>query len=632
MGRLKTRDGVSPDAEALLHSELALQRDARVRLVDRSAFERVLDERARSGLTDAPAAEQAARLAGADRLLLGRISAEKGGGVRIDLLGVDAETAEVLAAATGVSDGASSLGAAVEEAVGSVLAGLRGPGRLVPAQAGQRVREARLYLESAHAASMTYAMSGNLAVIEFAEMAYLVARDNPQVVGEIVRTLSLCTRYEYGSSAKLKKRIAEVADRIVKPFPEIAVSPPVLLARAQAHAAGEDFEAAYRLIRQFAEAYPNRLDAEARRVLGECHLKLGRPREALAALAGNDNHFLSLQLRLRAYRALGDEEQEFALMDTMTHRQLGELLERYLELLAKRKGAAAAVGYIELSLKRDSWLSARPDIRLFLARYSLAAGDRAEAAALCQQLWDEGQKNGWSSLYVSDSRAFKERVEALRREAGASEETWLKARELQAFPASCALYLQPLGQLDTNLLEHTRASVQDFFGARTVVLPALALTKDDPSYHQDNNKYDAARLLPDTLKRLRVPSDALAVVLVTRETIFADGYAWTYSRRVGCGLLCSYSVWQNKSRGHRETSLRNSVIGNISNTLLKRRGRFPCITAGTGDAGSSAKQKFAYCAGVQAEYRALDLEAEQRRVIGRFREAGAKIVPPPPGQ
>jgi tetratricopeptide (TPR) repeat protein len=619
------KDNPNLSAELRLRAEIALQSDSKVRLVDRTAFEKILGEQTMGVLSDARDAGRAARMVGADHLLLGRVTAERGNGFRIDLLCVDAVTAEVLSAVTARSHSQDSLGSDVEKAAVSLLAALRTPSRLSAALSDQRTREARLYLETACADAKMHALSGNLAVIEFAEMAYLVARDSPVVVGEIVKALRTCNCYENRTSVKFKGQVAEVADRIIRPFPDVARSADVLLARAQAHAAGGNFEIANGLIRQFCEAYPDRMDADVRRVRGECLLGLGQPRDALAALAKDDDHFRTLLIRLRAFRALGDEEQEFALMDTMTHFQLRDLFARYLELLAKRKGPKSAVEYIDLSMKRDMWLSARPDIRFLQAKFSLRAGDQARAAGLCQQLRDEGQSNNWTWFYVSDNRAFKAQLESLKQETGASEEMWLKACEVQPFPAECALYLQPLGTVDTNLLERTRASVQTFFGARTEILPMLVLTKEERSYLKESNKFDAAQLLPDTLKRMSVPGDALGVAIITRENICADGYSWIYSRRVGCGVLCSYYVWMKQSQKVREICLRNSVIDNMSLTL-GLKGRFPCITAGTGDSTSSMKKKFAYCPDVQKQYKSLNLADEQRRVIEMFKTAGVTIV------
>lgn len=611
-----------------LRAEAVVQKNARNRLVDHTALDAVLKEHAAAGLNDTSDFGRVSRLVGADRVLLGLVSAEKDKSLRVDLLAVDAQSTEVLAAVTARCATHDALGQELEKAVGALLAAVGAPTPLVPASAEQRVREARLCLESAAADANAMALSGNLAVLDYVEMAYLVARDNPEVIRAIIKTLSRCTVSESGITQSTKGSLAQVADKIVSPYAEIANAPDVLLARAQAHVAGGNFEAGYRLIDQLAKSCPDRMDDDVRRVMGECHLELGRPREALACLGKGDDHFRTLQMRARAYRALGDEAGEFAVMNTMTHNQLRDLLVHYLELLAKNKGPKAAVDFINESMRNDSWLSPRTDIQFLLAKYSMAAGDRPGAAKICQRLWEEGQSSNWNWFYVGDCQAFKKQLEELKAQAGASEEKWLKACEIQPFPPTCAMYIQPLGSLDTNLLEVVRAGMQAFFGARTVILPALELTTDEPSYIKASNKYDAGRLLPDTLKRLKVPADALAVAMVTRENICADGYAWIYSRRVENGVLCSYFVWLRQNQKVREICLRNAVIDNISNTL-KLMGRFPCITASTGDDTSSLKKKFAYCPDVQAKYKALDLEDEQRKSIKLFKAAGATIVPKP---
>lgn len=615
-------------AELRLRAEAVVQQDTRVRLVDHAALDAVLKEHVSAGQDDGADFGRVSRLVGADRVLLGLISAEPGTSLRVDLLAVDAQSTEVLAAHTSRCATPDALGQEVEKAAGALLKSVSAPSALAPASAEQRAREAHLCLDSAAADAGTGSLSGNLAVMEYAEMAYLVARDNPEVIGAIVKTLSRCTVAKHAMPKAVKVRIAEVADKLIRPYPEIADSPEILLARAKAHVASGQYASGYRLIDRYAKAYPAQMGEDARRVMGECHLELGRPREALACLDKDDDHFLALQIRARAKRALGDEAGEFEVMGTMTHFQLSELLGRYLELLAKNKGPGAAVAFINESMRKDAWLSPRTDIQFLLAKYSLAAGDRAGAALLCQRLWDEGKANNWSWYYVDNNATFKKQLEELKAQAGESDEKWLKACEVKPFPAACALYIQPLGTLDTNLLEQTRASVQEFFGARTEILPVIELTKDEPSYIKESNKYDAARLLPDTLKRLKVPADALAVAMVTRENICADGYAWIYSRRVKNGILCSCFVWLKQNQKVRQICLRNSVIGNISNTLALK-GRFPCITASTGDATSSLKMKVAFCADVQEKYKALDLSEEQLKSLELFKAAGATIVTKP---
>lgn len=626
--RLKKPDGSSFDrTEVVLRTELALQKDTRAKLVDRSSFEQVLDEKTRLALDEAYAAEQGARLAGVDRLLLGRISAFKKDGVRIELLGVDTRTAEVLAGTVKECENTADLGSAVEEAVGELVASMRVPRHFAPALAATRAQEARFYLEMAQEDAQTHAFSGKRSAIELAEMAFLVARDDPRVVGEIVQTLARATIYEdIDTSVTMKKLMAETVDRIVKPYPELESSAPVLLARADMHTEGRDFEAAAKLIQELREKHPAQFTKEARRVAGLCLLENGQPREALDVLEKTDQHYKTLRIRLRAYRALEDEASEFKLMDTLTHFQLGGLEERYLELLAKHKGPQAVVDWLESSIDQDNRRSSRPDVRFNLAKHNLAAGNLRKAALQCQALLDEEKNGGWNGRFVHNPQAFKEQLLAMKEKAGTSEDMWLKACEVRPFPDKYAIYLQPLGESDPNLMEYVRNGVETFFGARTKLLPVLELTKEEPSYQQENNKYKAAQLLPDTVKRMHVPDDALAVVIMTREVIHAGGYGWIFHRRDGYGCICSYSMWQKRNQKTRELSLRNQVIA-VMTLPLGLRGRFPCITGGGADTNASMQKKFAFSPEIQAKYKSLDLEDIHQRALEWFRKSGATIIP-----
>ena len=610
-------------------AEAALQQDGRVRLVDRVAIEATLKEHALAALGESSAYAAASRLVRAERVLLGSVSAGDGEALRIDLLAVDTATAQVLAAATGTCAGKEAAGDQLANSVEGLLAALREPVALKPAGAAQREREARLYLGSAQKDVTARSLSGQMAVVDYAEMAYLVARDNPAVIGDIAKTLSRCNNFNTGMPKVLKRRIAEVADKIVAPYPEVANEPEVLLARARAHVQGGGYEAAIRQLEQFTKAYPDRIDVYVQQAMGECLLETGRPREALVWFADSTYHYRTLEMRLRAYRALGDEKAEFELMDAMTHLQLRELMVRYIELLAKRRGPQAAVDYIDGLLRKDqNMFGMRNDVQFLLAKNTLAAGDRKRAAALCQRLWDVGKANNWNWFYVGDRKAFTRQLEELRAQAGESDETWLTAGELQPFPPRCKLYIQPLGTLDTNLLEKARAGVEAFFGAPAEILPALELTREERAYHPVNNKYEAYPLINDTLRRLRVPADALAVAMVMREHLYSGGWDQVQSRRNDTGILISYFGWLRHKPVEREKLLRNTLIMNISNQL-GLAGVFPCISAGAMDDTSPLLEKFAYSPEMQALYKKLDLAAEQEKAVRQFRKAGATIVEKP---
>ncbi len=616
-------------SEMALRAEKVLQQDRRVRLVDHTALEAALREHARAALDESSGYGSLSKLVGAERVLLGSVGAGKGETLRLTLLAVDAATAQVLGAVSGVSATKASVGDELEKMAQALLAAAREPVVLTAADAALRVREASLYLTTARSDVVARSLTSQMAVIEYAEMAYLISRDNPRVIGDIAKTLSECNNYVTKTPIEVKRLIAEVADKVVAPYPEVANSADVLLARARAHVAGGSYEKAYRLLSQYEKAYPDKIDVYAQQAMGECLLKTGKTREALAEFGDSTYHYRTLQMRVKALRELGDEAAEFELMSTMTQYQLRELLGRYIDLLAKRKGPQAAVDYIQGLLREDQRsIGMRNDIQFQLAKYTLAAGDKKRAAALCQRLLDVGKANNWTYFRVGDSKAFKKKLEEMQAQTGPSDEVWLKAREIQPFPATCALYIQPLGDIETNMLDKARSGVQEFFGARTEILPSIELARDASYYRKESNKYDSFYVIKAVLPRLKVPSDALAVAMVTRENLCDGGYTWVQYKRDNHGILISCFMSQKQAPSLRVRLLRNLLITTISHQL-GLRGVYPCIAAGTRDDISALFEKYAYSPEVQPVYAALDLAAEQRKWIDEFRKSGATIVERP---
>ena len=615
--------------EMALRAEAVLQQDRRVRLVDHTAIEATLREHTLTSLDESVGYGSVSKLVGAERVLLGSVSAGNGEALRITLLVVDAATAQVLGAVSGVSATKALAGDELERLVKSLLVTVREPVALTVADATLREREARLYLNTALADVVARSLTSQMAVIEYAEMAYLVSRDNPRVIGDIAKTLSACNNFVTKTPKEVKRLIAEVADKVVAPYPEIADSADVLLARARAHVACGSYEVAYRLLTQYEKAYPDKIDVYAQQAMGECLLQTGKAREALAEFGGSTYHYRTLQMRVKALRELGDETAEFELMSTMTQYQLRELLGRYIDLLAKRKGPQAAVDYIKGLLHEDQRSNGmRNDIQFQLAKYTLATGDKKRAAALCQRLLDVGKANNWTYFRVGDSKAFKKKLEEMQAQTGPSDEVWLKAREIQSFPSNCALYIQPLGTIETNMLEKARSGVQEFFGARTEILPVIEIARDVSYYRKESNKFDSFYMIKDFLPRLKVPADAMAVAMVTREMLCDGGYTWVQYKRDNHGILISCFMSQKQAPSLRARLLRNQLITTISHQL-GLRGVYPCIAAGTRDDISALFEKYAYSPEVQPVYAALDLAAEQRKWIEEFRKSGAAVVERP---
>lgn len=382
-----------------------------------------------------------------------------------------------------------------------------------------------------------------------------------------------------------------------------------------------------------------RRDPELLRIeAAERYLKRGKAREALDILAPvkvlDSNRGFNVTL-IRAAACCMLEGNCRRVLDAtepgrftcLMHscKELEENLLRYCAHTAKHGSPQAAAELVRAAMSLDRWMSPRCDLMMLEAEYRFQGGDRKGAASLCQSIWDDGTANNWKWINVADNNALRRRLTSLREKVGPGEERWLTGREVRPFPPGCRIYLQPLGESDAKLMADVCERVEAFFGAKAGVLPALPLSKRDPSYLPATDAFNADRLRPEALKRLRVPEDALAVVMVTRERIGTPHIPWIISQSDGNGHLISTCKWREWSHYWQLMALGKCVISLVSRQL-GLRGYYPCVTSGMGHADVMRRVKFAYAPDIQEAYRALDLEAAQRRSVEAYREGGAEIV------
>lgn len=307
--------------------------------------------------------------------------------------------------------------------------------------------------------------------------------------------------------------------------------------------------------------------------------------------------------------------------------ELYQKLLLYCSHAARNGSPSAAANLIELAKYLDSWISPRCDLQLLQAEYYLKGGDKREAAVLCQRLWDDGEENSWNWSDVDDDQRFKLKLASLKEKAGASDEKWLMAREIRDFPTNSSFYLQPLGDVDANVIEEVRANVQSFFGAPAKVLTAMPLTHRERSFMVQEGRYDADHLRPDMIGKLRVPADAFSVVLITGEKMGTEHIGWIYSQSSENRHLISSFMWRDWHRHWQVVTLSRAVVSAISNQL-NLRGTFPCVTTGSGDYDAIRRAKFAYSPEIQEKYRAVDLLAAKSKSIEDYKAWGATIVDP----
>ena len=615
--------------ELRLRVELALQNENKIKIVDHAAIEKIVKEHAMAKLMDVPHFGHISQLVGADYMLLGSIhvSTDK---CTIELMAVDSRSSEILSAAI-QSVPKDKLGDVIERLSLDVFATLAPPHPLVPSTVEQRRREADFYLYMLDVEEGALSSSGMMCMAEYAEMAYLVGRGNEAVMRDIVIAVGNFCLSRIKWDKPFKQGLNVFAEKLLEAYPKFMADSEIILSRAAACVGEGNFDKARALIEKYYAQEPASKEERARWVMGEVLLAQGKASEAVRYLNEADDDMTHMKcLAVRIYNSLKDEDRELGALSRLSYKRLfdEELYERYLALLAKKKGDNAVVELLEATIKRDSWFSEKVFVRLLVAEYSLKAGNKDRAARICQQLLDDGRSHQWRWDDVADSASLKRRLEVLQSQAGQVKESWLKACEIQSCPTNYAIYLQPLGDVDEKLLKKIQSAVKGFYGAKTGILPSIALSRDKDYYVASRNQFNAPLVLVDVTRQIKLPDDALAVVMIMRESMFADGLRWSYMRRQERLLLVSYFMWASDAPAQCELALRNSVVADVALTMNVRGGEYPCITSSSDNAHSILRKKFAFSEPVQLKYKALDLAAEHEKNIDFFRKAGATIVSP----
>lgn len=615
--------------ELRLRAELALQNDNKIKIVDHAAIDKIIREHTMANLMDVPHFARISKLVGADYMLLGTVHVNKDE-CTTELMVVDSRSSEILSAVT-QSSLKDKLGDVIERLSRDIFETLAPPHPLVASTAQQRMREADFYLYMFSVEESALSSSGMMCMLEYAEMAYLVGRGNETVMRNIVLAAGDFCLSREKREKPFKQGLNVFAEKLIEMCPEFMTDSEVILSRAAAYAGEENFDKARSLIEKYYAQEPASKDVRARWVMAESLLAQGKAAEAVRYLDEIDDYMTHIQvLAVRIYNTLKDEDRERGALSRLSYKRLFDegLYERYLTLLAKKDGDRAVADLLEATMKRDSWFAEKVFVRLLVAEYGSKAGNKERAARICQQLLNEGKSHQWRWDYVEDNVSFKRRLENVQRQAGQVKESWLTACEIQPCPTNCAIYIQPLGDVDQKLLAKIKTAVKDFYGAKTEALPSIPLSREKDYYVASRNQFNAPLVLADVTRQIKLPDDALAVVMIMRESMFADNLRWSYMRREGRLVLVSYFMWASDGQAWCEIALRNSVVADVALTMNVKGGEYPCVTSGSDNAHSILRKKFAFSEPVQAKYKALDLSAEQQQNIDFFRKAGATIVSP----
>ena len=639
-------------------AEITLQKEeARVKLVDRMALEAVLKEHAIGGLRNEADLRKISRLVGAERALIVLASSTgQRDEVQVDVLALDVVRTEVLSAVMRRC-GKDDMLKAIEESVAECVTALGVPSALASATPAQRAKEARLYIDTA---KKNFERENDniaaLTVMEYAEMVYLLARDNREIMYDITHFIANKNeswgRQLRKDSILAKGEVSQFIRRVQGQYPDIGAKDNGSWAyyAAQSFASDKDYAAAKQIAENALKAKPKKaLEETLRRVIAEYHYSNGDYRRALECIKGDDDGYTRLA-RVKITQALKDEDAEFAAMSKMSSgdyffysyyfecpEEWGgmdkNLWFRHLELLEKRKGPAAVCAFIEknMNMYRPALES---HIKYELAKYHMRAGDKKKAAEIAHALLDQGRWAEWQIKNVE----FRKLLEEMVAQAGDAAEApvWKKASELKEIPKAFAFYIQPVGEVRPQLLEAVRSGVEEFFGAKAILLPTFELSRDAPYYIKANNRYNARLLTEEVKRQMKLPSNALSAVMVMEEELFspeAGISCWSYSYD-WFTIITSVRTWTvPHDAKSQETSMRNLAIACISkSTFLVGYGDIPCITSRMQSSMEVSFAKFGYSPMVQPLYMKVDFAEKNRKMIELFRESGATIVEPPQGQ
>ncbi|WP_269523022.1 hypothetical protein [Coraliomargarita parva] len=273
---------------------------------------------------------------------------------------------------------------------------------------------------------------------------------------------------------------------------------------------------------------------------------------------------------------------------------LGQILERNLsprELLDTLK-------------QLDREFQNMPVVQWHLLKAELKLDLNEDAALRAQMLLKRKAIGQYGFSNEKDYRAWLQKI------AGAPS-PWLKANEIRAIPEHYHMYLQPVGEIDLELLDAAADMASRFFGTRIIIRPAIPEPTQRDVYTNDLSGYVGQTLLRYLASARKPPEDAINQLFVVNRRFLVYGRGQVRDLyRMGLGTVISTDLLQShiSDEGERTRRLAAMIIRHFKYYVERSQGisfddapnNKPCVNT---QFYFSQDPKFAYCPECVANYR-----------------------------
>lgn len=663
-------------------SEIEKNESGRWRLIDRLQIDQVLTELKLPlhALNDSSSGSALARLVSADAVLLGYV-AEEGEGLRIDAHLIDPRSTAIIRSAHSFAENEAALPAKTQEIVTALLQkGLSPFSESFASSPEQRRKEALFLLQSTDRSTAT------------SEVAYMLAGDDRAVRLLIIeKTCSIL--WQFGSTHKRFPiiqsyilRAAALNEHLLAseegplPFP----TPSPLIIRAEMHRFMQEYETVYQLAKQYLE-HSRADEARALMLLAESAAKTGRRDEARATL----NDFLQKYDRDMIFwdvmhnhggfgrasyieelldRDEGDVAMKYAnfrerMQDPRHGPTLGQWI-HYMELMTQQESDettqeklravlyTSPYGRQNSELKAGLWYSELVWTWLYLAECELRLGNLRQAgeeARMGLHMATERFERkhfimGLGARYDSLIERLKRIIDEVEIRIGAVDRVYQPLSITQAWPNRYTVYVVPVG-VWTDESEALAKEFTDFYGARVEILdpvmPSDELRRDRKLF-KERLAYEVEALWKDVVPRMRIPEDALYVILYSSDLYYFKHWLSRPWSEVGGNPLLTGVQDPRRARLVSLLNRRQAVLLGFyaatdgltgwadSNPDVDRRKMdvercaHPCIFYQTMNQPYGSHLACPQC---QEAFRTMDFDAMHRNLMEYLHSMGATIIP-----
>jgi predicted Zn-dependent protease len=187
---------------------------------------------------------------------------------------------------------------------------------------------------------------------------------------------------------------------------------------------------------------------------------------------------------------------------------------------------------------------------------------------------------------------------------------WKRIVDVISIPSKYILYIQPMRNVDLNIIKNSVFLVEEYLGCRIVLLPPLPMPEDPLCYKKARGQYDAYAVQRRLKRILSVPNDAIGLVAVTGEDIYAKKYCFLYGAPYCGSYLISYRHWYHCDNVTMASMLAKSVCRFIMILAQLPSCYQPlCMCSSDGTADGINKKRFLMCPSCCEKFKKTSPEA-----------------------